>query len=196
LDTKEQQKLLETVSTQKMLNEYHESLLHLPIENGVIKTDIEGWLQPAEAHYLYECAYKSNNILELGCYHGLSTTIMTRAIYDAGNEGTMTTLDVFEENINETKKNIQKYTPDVKVNYKIADAINFILTDDSKYDLIFIDANHTYNWMKVLTHKLSPISQGKIVFHDFFHKSTGVQTAVEEVLGLATHKVGSIGVYE
>ena len=46
-----------------MLNEYHDSLLHLPTENGVIKSDIKGWLQPIEAHYLYECAYQSSTIL-------------------------------------------------------------------------------------------------------------------------------------
>jgi len=179
-----------------MLNEYHESLLHLPIENGIIKTGIEGWLQPIEAHYLYECAYNSNNILELGCYHGLSTTIMAQAIYDAGNKGTMTTLDVFNDNINETMKNVKTHTPEVNVNYEVEDAINFVIADNKKYDMIFIDANHTYEWMKILTQKLSKISEGKIIFHDFFHKSTGVQKAVEEVLGLATHKIGSIGVYE
>lgn len=179
-----------------MLNEYHENLLRLPTHNGVIKSDIDGWLQPIEAHYLYECAYHSNNILELGCYHGLSTTIMTRALKDAGNRGTMTTLDVFEENINKTKANVQRQTPDVKIKYEVADAINFVLSNNNKYDLIFVDANHTYDWMKILTQKLSTVAEGKIVFHDFFHKNTGVQKAVEEVLGSTKNKIGSIGVYE
>ena len=40
------------------------------------------------------------------------------------------------------------------------------------------------------------LSEGKIVFHDFFHRNTGVQKAVEEILGPPKHKVGSIGVYE
>ncbi len=181
-----------------MLNEYHDSLLHLPTENGVIKSDIEGWLQPVEAHYLYECAYQSSNILELGCYHGLSTSIMAQAKYDSGNKGSITTLDVFEENILRTKQNIKV---DVNINYVTADAINYVIELNQKplpefYDLIFIDANHTYEWMKLLTKHVHILSEGKIVFHDFFHRNTGVQKAVEEILGPPKHKVGSIGVYE
>ena len=173
-----------------MLNEYHDSLLHLPTENGVIKSDIKGWLQPIEAHYLYECAY--------GCYHGLSTSIMAQAKYDAGNKGSITTLDVFEENILQTKQNIKV---DININYVTADAINYVMELNQKplpefYDLIFIDANHTYEWMKLLTKNVHILSEGKIVFHDFFHRNTGVQKAVEEILGPPKHKVGSIGVYE
>lgn len=181
-----------------MLNEYHDSLLHLPTENGVIKSDIKGWLQPIEAHYLYECAYQSSTILELGCYHGLSTSIMAQAKYDAGNKGSITTLDVFEENISQTKQNIKV---DININYVTADAINYVMELNQKplpefYDLIFIDANHTYEWMKLLTKNVHILSEGKIVFHDFFHRNTGVQKAVEEILGPPKHKVGSIGVYE
>jgi len=181
-----------------MLNEYHDSLLHLPTENGVIKSDIKGWLQPIEAHYLYECAYQSSTILELGCYHGLSTSIMAQAKYDAGNKGSITTLDVFEENILQTKQNIKV---DININYVTADAINYVMELNQKpllefYDLIFIDANHTYEWMKLLTKNVHILSEGKIVFHDFFHRNTGVQKAVEEILGPPKHKVRSIGVYE
>ena len=64
------------------------------------------------------------------------------------------------------------------------------------YDLIFIDANHTYEWMKILTKHVQILSDGKMLFHDFYHKATGVQQAVEEILGTAKSKVGSIGVYE
>ena len=181
-----------------MLNEYHESLLHLPTENGVIKSHIEGWLQPVEAHYLYECAYNSHNILELGSYHGLSTSIIAQAKYDSGNTGSITTLDVFEENISKTKQNIKV---DVNINYVTADAIHYIMQLNNKplpefYDLIFIDANHSYEWMKILTKHVQILSDGKMLFHDFYHRATGVQQAVEEILGTAKSKVGSIGVYE
>ena len=83
-------------------NEYHENLLHLPTHHGVIKLDIDGWLQPIEAHYLYKCAYESANILELGSYHGLSTSIIAQAKIDSGNTGTITTVDVFSKNIEKT----------------------------------------------------------------------------------------------
>ena len=69
--------------THSSITDYHASLLDLPVEKGVIKTDIDGWLQPTEAHFLYKCAYESANILELGPYHGLSTSIIAQAKIDS-----------------------------------------------------------------------------------------------------------------
>ena len=50
--------------------------------------------------------------------------------------------------------------------------------------------------MKLLTKKVQLLSDGKILFHDYYHRSTGVKQAEEELLGPATDKIGSIGVYE
>lgn len=187
--------------THSSITDYHASLLDLPIEEGVIKTDIDGWLQPIEAHYLYKCAYESANILELGPYHGLSTSIIAQAKIDSGNIGTITTVDVFSKNIEKTKHNVEKIAPDVKISYNIDDAINFVVKQNELpmpvfYDMIFIDANHTYEWMKLLTQKVKPLSDGIMLFHDYYHRSTGVKKAVAEVLGEADKKIGSIGVYE
>ena len=148
--------------THSSITDYHASLLDLPIEKGVIKTDIDGWLQPTEAHFLYKCAYESANILELGPYHGLSTTIIAQAKIDSGNIGTITTVDVFSKNIEKTKHNVEKIAPDVKISYNIDDAINFVVKQNELpmpvfYDMIFIDANHTYEWMKLLTQKVKPL---------------------------------------
>ena len=63
-------------------------------------------------------------------------------------------------------------------------------------NMIFVDANHSYEWMKLLTNKIQLLSDGKILFHDYYHRSTGVKQAVEELIGPATKKIGSIGVYE
>ena len=187
--------------THSSITDYHASLLDLPIEKGVIKTDIDGWLQPTEAHFLYKCAYESANILELGPYHGLSTSIIAQAKIDSGNIGTITTVDVFSKNIEKTKHNVEKIAPDVKISYNIDDAINFVVKQNELpmpvfYDMIFIDANHTYEWMKLLTQKVKPLSDGIMLFHDYYHRSTGVKQAVAEVLGEADKKIGSIGVYE
>ena len=187
--------------THSSITDYHASLLDLPVEKGVIKTDIDGWLQPTEAHFLYKCAYESANILELGPYHGLSTSIIAQAKIDSGNIGTITTVDVFSKNIEKTKHNVEKIAPDVKISYNIDDAINFVVKQNELpmpvfYNMIFIDANHTYEWMKLLTQKVKPLSDGIMLFHDYYHRSTGVKQAVAEVLGEADKKIGSIGVYE
>ena len=186
--------------THLSITDYHASLLKLPIKKGVIQTDVNGWLQPKEAHYLYECAYESVNILELGPYHGLSTSIMAKAKMESGNKGSITTVDVFEHNIQITKQNLEKIAPSVKISYNVDDAINFCIEQNDLampifYDMIFIDANHTYEWMKLLTSKVKLLADGKMLFHDYYHRSTGVRQAVEELLGTPNKRVGSIGVY-
>ena len=45
---------------------------------------IEGWLWREDALKLYEMAYFARgNILELGCYHGLSTALLALALRNA-----------------------------------------------------------------------------------------------------------------
>ena len=127
--------------------------------------------------------------------------ILAQAKIDSGNTGTITTVDVFSKNIEKTKYNVEKIAPSVKISYNIDDAINFVVKQNQLpmpvfYDMIFIDANHTYEWMKLLTQKVKPLSDGVMLFHDYYHRSTGVKKAVTEVLGEADEKIGAIGVYE
>ena len=96
---------------------------------------------------------------------------------------------------------MEKIAPDVKIKYNVDDAIHFVVEQNSLpmpvfYDMIFIDANHTYEWMKLLTKKVELLSDGIMLFHDYYHRSTGVKQAVTEVLGEADQKIASIGVYE
>ena len=96
---------------------------------------------------------------------------------------------------------MEKIAPNVKISYNVDDAIHFVVEQNSLpmpifYDMIFIDANHTYEWMKLLTQKVKLLSDGIMLFHDYHHRSTGVKQAVVEVLGEADKKIGSIGVYE
>ena len=79
-------------------------------------------------------------------------------------------MDVFQKNIDITENNIQKIAPEVKISYNVNDAINFCMLQNEApmpifYDMIFVDANHSYEWMKLLTKKVQLLSDGKILFH-------------------------------
>src|SRR5437763_6583424 len=63
----------------------HRAIAELPAPEGLIVTDVQGFLRPADALTLYELAYfATGDILELGSAWGLSTTILCRAAANAG----------------------------------------------------------------------------------------------------------------
>ena len=70
----------------KFINEHHKFYSECPVdaENKVsIKLDISGWLRRDDALKLYELAYFCNgDVMELGTYQGLSTSIMAKAFDD------------------------------------------------------------------------------------------------------------------
>lgn len=56
-----------------------------PMKEHLIDVGIEGWLRQEDALKLYEMAYFAQGpILELGSYHGLSTSILSLANYNSG----------------------------------------------------------------------------------------------------------------
>src|SRR5512139_4237922 len=70
---------------------------------------IQGWLRRDDALKLYEMAYYAkDDILELGSYHGLSTTIMANAIRQSPLKKKIHTVDLQPQNINLTNKNLRK----------------------------------------------------------------------------------------
>lgn len=70
------------------LNEQHRSYSTCPAKEHLIDLGIDGWLRREDALKLYELAYFAPGpILEIGSYHGLSTSILARAVADSGPEG-------------------------------------------------------------------------------------------------------------
>src|SRR5450432_1075011 len=80
---------------QEYINDYHERFASCPLQNeAIIEFGIAGWLRREDALKLYELAYYiDGEILELGCYEGLSTTIMARALEDAKKKSGITSVD-------------------------------------------------------------------------------------------------------
>jgi len=76
------------------------------------------------------------NILEIGSAIGYSAILMASASSDAF----VTTIERDEERYMECLKNVKKCGLDKKINVVFQDALEMNLSEDLKYDLIFIDA--------------------------------------------------------
>ena len=82
---------------------------------------------------------KDNNvksILEIGSAIGYSAILMANASEDV----TITTIEKDEERYMECLKNVKKCGLDKKINVVFQDALDVNLSEDLKYDMIFIDA--------------------------------------------------------
>ena len=84
--------------------------------------------------YIKEHNVKS--ILEIGSAIGYSAILMASASQDA----VVTTIERDEERYMECLKNVKKCGLDKKINVVFQDALDVNLSEDLKYDLIFIDA--------------------------------------------------------
>ena len=77
-----------------------------------------------------------NNILEIGSAIGYSAILMAGSSEDVF----VTTIERDEERYMECLKNVKKCGMDKKINVVFQDALDVNLSEDFKYDLIFIDA--------------------------------------------------------
>ncbi len=76
------------------------------------------------------------NILEIGSAIGYSAILMASSTPDVF----VTTIERDEERYMECLKNVKKCGLDKKINVVFQDALDVFLSEDLKYDLIFIDA--------------------------------------------------------
>jgi hypothetical protein len=78
------------------INESHRFYSTCPSKDGMlIDVGVVGWLLRADALKLYELAYFApGDILEIGCSHGLSTSIIARAVIDSGLPRRIDTIDL------------------------------------------------------------------------------------------------------
>ena len=78
----------------EFIDDAHARYAHAP-PSGLIEVGIPGWLRVADALKLYEMAYFSQGqVLEIGAYHGLSTSILALALRNAGRGHTLVSLEL------------------------------------------------------------------------------------------------------
>ncbi len=134
---------------------------------------IEGWLRRADALKLYEMAYSvEGDILELGCYHGLSTTILSQASRRSPNPKRIYTIDLNQECIVKTRQNLRLKGLSRGVTCICAEATGAVKSfsqEGKKFGFAFIDHSHAYDPVLSVCRELYKVMEkgGFCLFHDF-----------------------------
>ncbi len=157
---------------------------------------IDGRLRLDDALKLYEMAYyTTDNILELGSYHGLSTTIMAQAVSRSTRKKTIYTVDLQRQCIKATNKNLRSAGLINYVNTICGDATAIVKQfagRNQKFQFVFIDHSHAYDPVYTVCRELQNIMVpgAFCLFHDFndarnresSHSGYGVYQAVQQGL--------------
>lgn len=163
------------------IDSYHLFLSTSPLMDGMMRlkdrrwfgSPIQGWLRREDALKLYELAYFSQgDILELGSYHGLSTTILSRAIHNSPHFRHVYTVDLDAQCIIQTKKHLRRSGLSKDVTTICADALSAVkqfIDQGKKFDFAFIDHSHAYQHVYPVCLELNDliITGGFCLFHDF-----------------------------
>ena len=163
-----------TFNIHGFLNETHQSFSTCPLFQGqCIDVGIRGWLRREDALKLYEIAYiVQSDILELGCNHGLSTSILAQAVIDSKKRGRIYSIDIESLYVRKTKENLKRKGINNYVNMICGDGTEQcrqLIQEGKSFEFIFVDHSHKYHdvaeFCKILPRLL--LDQGFCLFHDF-----------------------------
>lgn len=163
--------------------------------------DVQGFLHPEELEKLVELA-RNKEVLEIGAFRGLSawgmaivaTRVTSIDTFKANSAGqtqmeALTTLVDYQE----ATKRFANVEFVIGTSEQLAGLMRFTTT---AFDMIFLDAMHTYEDVKADIHRWWPrIRQnGLMVFHDYGHDDfPGVKKAVDEIFGELPNRVITLG---
>ena len=125
----------------------------------------------------YIKANNIKNILEIGSAIGYSSILMATT----GDDVHITTIERDENNYMECLKNVKKANLENKINCVFQDALEVNLTENNKYDLIFIDAakgqnQNFFEKFKYFLAKGGTIITDNIKFHGYVGKSQDIES--------------------
>jgi predicted O-methyltransferase YrrM len=156
------------------VNERHQALSTCAVEpQGTIDLGVPGWLRREDALKLYELAYFSQgNILELGCFQGLSTSILAQAIRDAGGARSITSIDYIADHTKIARKRLETKGLSGIATFLVgdgADVCQKLVMENRRFSFIFIDHSHRYEDVARVCRLLPDLldNQGFCLFHDF-----------------------------
>jgi len=117
------------------------------------------------------------NILEIGSAIGYSAILMASAKEDTY----VTTIERDEERYMEALKNVKRCGLDKKINVVFQDALEVNLSEEIKYDLIFIDAakgqyQRFFEKYKYFLKKNGAIITDNLKFHGYVGKSDKIES--------------------
>jgi hypothetical protein len=150
----------------------HAAIAAYPRKGVIIDAGIPGWLRPADALKLYEmCYFARGDVLELGAYHGLSTSIAARALRNAGRgRRRIVSLELDAEAAAEATRNTAEWD-DLRtiVLGDARDACRALMEERRRFAFAFVDHSHNYELVHAACLDLKTLlaPDGFALFHDF-----------------------------
>lgn len=187
-----------TVRIDSFINDHHRLYSECPVKDQIfLDLGIPGMLRREDALKLYELAYFSTgDVLELGCFKGLSTSILAQAVIDANRGRTVTTVDAALRFLVVAKRNLAARGLGRVVTMKWGDGASVcrkLAERGRQFGFVFVDHSHTYDAVAAACKYLPRLVSkgGFCLFHDFNdEKNTdpnepdyGVSQAVVDHLG-------------
>ena len=151
----------------------HRAIAELPAPEGLIVTDVQGFLRPADALALYELAYfATGDILELGSAWGLSTTILCRAAANAGRGSQVWSVELDPEFQKATAHAVSSHGLEPQYRALPGDAnrvMGDLIAHRRTFSVMFVDHDHGYDAVHSACDALPRLllPGGMALFHDF-----------------------------
>jgi SAM-dependent methyltransferase len=155
------------------INNEHYGIASCSTKKGMIDLGIEGWLLIPDALKLYEMVYFSaGDVLELGPYRGLSTSIIAHASAAGTPSNAIVSVDLDAGAVDATRQNLSTHPARDRVHLFVFDAFKFVenlATAQRRFDFCFIDHSHAYSHVRDVCQALDKIivPGGFCLFHDF-----------------------------
>jgi len=154
---------------------YHGWLARCPTHpHHLIDIGIEGWLFPADALKLYEMAYFAGDILEIGTYKGLSTTIMATAILNSGRRRQIITCDLDPMHVAEARigfrlRNVPDREDHQFLPWEGTEFVVHLGQANRKFSFVFVDHSHNYEHVLGVCQNLHLVTEpgSFVLFHDY-----------------------------
>ena len=158
--------------------------------------DIPGWMRWSEMQWLNEKAKTYKNIAEIGSWKGRSTHALL-----SSNKSTVTAIDTWKgSDDSDDLTNAEAKTSDILEEFKknVGHFENLVIHQgesidaaktyaDKSFDMVFIDANHKYEFVKADIDVWLPKTKSIISGHDYDEKAwPGVVEAVNNTFGKPT----------
>lgn len=196
-----------TFGERPFVNEAHAALAETPMDGWLIDVGITGWLRRDDALKLYELAYLAeSDVLEIGCAHGLSTSIIAGALRDAGRPATLVSVDLHEGRMGDAKRTVAERGLAERVEFVLGDAAavcESLVAAGRRFGFAFVDHSHAYEPVLAVLRTLPALltEGGFCLIHDFndarnddpANRRYGVRQAVKD--GLPADSFAFYGVY-
>jgi len=157
----------------RFINDQHLYYNDCPTKGACIDIGVDGWLRRADALKLYEMAYYAvGDILEFGTNRGLSTSILARAVRDAGKSSTIVTMELEPKLAEHARVTLTQLNLSQQVDFMVGDAdasCQTLVSHGRQFSFAFVDHSHTYDHVKKACHRLPAVlTPGSFcLFHDF-----------------------------